>query len=165
MKRVYLDQNHWVALTRARLGDPYDEGHVGVLALLRAAVAQGEVSFPLSMFHYIETQNRRHWRSRFDVARTMGEISQFHAVAPHNRLIDAEIEHALGRVFGFLPEVPIIPFGYGAAFHSRAPVPDYEVPDEYVHMLPQGVRWQLEEHGNLLREQLLLSGLPPAIEN
>lgn len=137
MKRVYLDQNHWVALTRARLGNPQYEDHLGVLALLRAAVEYGEASFPLSMFHYIETRNRRDWRSRFDLALTMGEISRFHAIAPHNRLVDAEIEHALGRVFAFPPEVPIIPFGYGASFHSGAPMPDYAIPAEYVAMLPQ----------------------------
>ena len=161
MKRVYLDQNHWVALTRARLGNPDDEGHLGVLALVRAAVEQGEASFPLSMFHYIETQNRRDWRSRLDVARTMGEISRFHAIAPHNRLIDAETEHALSRVFDFSTTEPIIPFGYGAAFHSGKRLPDYVIPDEYVGMIPEGVRWHIEEQAKPLREQLLLSGLPP----
>jgi hypothetical protein len=164
VKRVYLDQNHWVALTRARLGRPDDDNHLGVLALVRAAVEQGEASFPLSMSHYIETQNRRDWRSRSDIAVTMGEISKFHAIAPHNRLIDAEIEHALGRAFGFQAQAPIIPFGYGAAFHSAASLPDYVVPDELVGRLPEGVKWQLEERFKPMREQWLLSGVPPDIE-
>jgi len=91
----------------------------------------------------------------------MGEISRFHAIAPHNRLIDAETEHALSRVFDFSTTEPIIPFGYGAAFHSGKRLPDYAIPDEYVGMIPEGVRWHIEEQAKPLREQLLLSGLPP----
>jgi hypothetical protein len=164
MKRVYLDQNHWVALSRARIGKPADEDHVGVLALLRAAVEQGAVSCPLSMFHYVETQNRRDWRSRRNVAQTMAEISRFHAIAPHNRLIDAEIEHALADAFGFAPQVQIVPFGWGAGFHSDTPPPDYAVPDEYAAHIPQGVKWQIEEQAKQEREHVFLSGLPPDLE-
>ena len=58
----------------AGLRDPEDEGHLGVLALGRAAVEQGEASFPLSLAYYVETQNRCDWRSRFDDALTMGQF-------------------------------------------------------------------------------------------
>jgi len=54
--------------------DPEDEGHLSVRALGRAAVEQGEASFPLSMAYYVETQNRCDWRSRFDDALTMGQF-------------------------------------------------------------------------------------------
>lgn len=164
MKRVYIDQNHWVALTRAPLGTPYDDAHLGVLALMREAADRGFASFPLSALHYIETQNRRDWRSRRDLADTMAELSRFHGIAPHNRLIDAELDHALGAMFGFAPQALIKPFGVGARFHTDVRSPGYEVPAEYARLIPDDVLWQFQQAANRQLEHYWLSGIPPEEE-
>jgi predicted alpha-1,6-mannanase (GH76 family) len=44
MLRVYLDQNHWVSLAKARVGHKTDERFADVVLLLREAVDRGWVS-------------------------------------------------------------------------------------------------------------------------
>lgn len=114
MLRLYLDQNKWVDLGRAATGHPQGGKFVDALALARAGVATGTVSFPLDMYRYWETSKRRDDRSRNDVVDLMLELSQQHTMSLPFQLLDREIDLALQRRFG-RPEHPreVQEFGIG----------------------------------------------------
>jgi hypothetical protein len=79
--RIYLDQNKWVALARARFGRQPEAGACrDVLDLAAAAVSLGVASFPLSTLHYIELQNQPNPGKRWRLATFMAELSRFHTM-------------------------------------------------------------------------------------
>jgi hypothetical protein len=82
VKRVYLDQNKWIDLARAVNGVAGGERFEEVRLVLEAGVESGELSLPLSSAHYMETQNRRQWRSRRQLGETMLAFSKLQTVAP-----------------------------------------------------------------------------------
>lgn len=53
-RAVYLDQNHWIYLSRALVGAPVSEDRMEVAAYLRNKVGQGQVLLPLSLAHHVE---------------------------------------------------------------------------------------------------------------
>jgi hypothetical protein len=103
--RVYLDQNQWIYLALAATGNERGKQFHDALAMCRAGVAAGTVSFPLDMYRYWETSKRSNDRSRFDVVNVMRELSQQHTMALPFGLLDREIDLALQRRFG-RPEQP-----------------------------------------------------------
>lgn len=100
MKRVYLDQNKWIDLMRAKHGQKSGERFQDALTVARAGVDHGLVSFPLSLTHYMEVTHRQNWPSRHRLAATMAELSRFHAIAPQEHVVPAELERALHKRFG-----------------------------------------------------------------
>lgn len=103
--RVYLDQNKWVDLARVATGHQLGNRFKDALAVCRAGVAAGQVSFPLDMYRYWETGKRADDRSRNDVVDVMRELSQQHTIAAPSGVLDEEIDLALQRRFG-RPEHP-----------------------------------------------------------
>ncbi len=103
--RIYLDQNKWVDLALAATGKPRGERFTDALAICRAGVASGTVSFPLDMYRYWETGKRRNDRSRNDVADVMRELSGQHTMAVPFGVLDQELDLALQRRFD-RPEHP-----------------------------------------------------------
>jgi len=97
--RIYLDQNKWVDLALAATGKPRGERFTDALAICRAGVASGTVSFPLDMYRYWETGKRRNDRSRNDVADVMRELSGQHTMAVPFGVLDQELDLALQRRF------------------------------------------------------------------
>ncbi|BCB83693.1 hypothetical protein Psuf_010060 [Phytohabitans suffuscus] len=100
MLRVYLDQNKWIDLARAASGHPAGGRFSDALALARAGVASGTVSFPLDMYRYWETSKRGNDRSRNEVVDVMRELSQQHTMALPFGILDHEIDQALRSRFG-----------------------------------------------------------------
>ena len=100
MLRVYLDQNKWIDLARAATGHLLGERFGDALALARAGVASGVVSFPLDMYRYWETSKRGNDRSRYDVVGVMRELSRQHTMALPFGVLDEELDLALQRRFG-----------------------------------------------------------------
>jgi hypothetical protein len=98
--RIYLDQNKWIDLSKARFGrEPEAAKLREVLSLAQTGVELGIVSFPLSHFHYIEQTHPdpgRRWR----LATFMAELSRFHTIAPARLLLETEIDSALQARFG-----------------------------------------------------------------
>lgn len=119
MRRIYLDQKDWIALARAATGKPDRPSHADVLTLLRAAVAAGDVSLPLSQAHYQETSHRKPYASRLELATTMAELSRLHTIAPFYRLSKDEMRYLIaahpeqfdGHVVAAQPAP--VPFGRG----------------------------------------------------
>lgn len=114
MKRIYLDQNKWIDLMRAKHGQKSGARFEDALTVARAGVERGLVSFPLSLTHYMEVTHRQNWQSRHRLAETMAELSRFHALAPQEHVVPAELDGALHARFGRpLKPRPLQVFGVG----------------------------------------------------
>jgi hypothetical protein len=116
--RIYLDENKWIELSRARFGrEPEAASYRELLALAEVGVKLGIVSFPLSHFHYIELRHpdpARRWR----LATLMADLSRFHTIAPARLLLETEIDLALQKRFGAPEEArghPLFGLGFGHA--------------------------------------------------
>jgi hypothetical protein len=163
MLRVYLDQAHWVNLTKARVGHKDGSRHDDPLLLLREAVRQGWVSCPLSMQHFMETQHRSDWESRLQLVETMIELSCWHTIAHQRHLVDVEIDRALREMFG-RPAVPrtVQVFGVGADHAMGRRITDYEPPVDAPLTIEQ--RAFLRQFGSRLKQNAILAGVPRDLE-
>lgn len=160
MLRVYLDQNKWIDLARAVTGNPGGDRFRDVLALARACVAAGEVSFPLDSSRYMETSKRAGERSRRQLVSVMAELSRFHTIAPSKVILPAEIDRALHSRFG-RPAVPRTAsvFGLGAGHALGSDTLVYRFPDLPADLVvPPGYRARAEAAGQELLEHGLLLG-------
>lgn len=162
--RIYLDQNKWVDLARAATGHPRGERFADALAICRAGVACGTVSFPLDMYRYWETGKRRNDRSRNDVADVMRELSRQHTMAVPFGVLDQELDLALQRRFGH-PEHPRHQqvFGVGMRHISEGrmdwPELDLSALPDGGAPVPAGLRAQLEDAvAELIEEEVLRAG-------
>ncbi len=163
MLRVYLDQNHWVSLAKARVGHKDGERFADVLLLLSEAVDRGWVSLPLSMQHVMELQHRGDWQSRLDLAGTMVQLSRWHAITRDRNLVAAEIDRMLHGAFG----VPTVPrkaqvFGVGMDHLMGIELIEYE-PPAHLPLTPEHRR-MFKRFGEDLKQALLLTGLPPGVK-
>src|SRR6266699_278502 len=116
VQRIYLDQNKWIALARARAGHKEEAHLIEVLEAAHEAVGAGDASFPLSAQHYYETHLRGDPASRMHLALTMLDLSQYDAIAPPHVLVPYEIEVALIRQLQLPNDPPhaVQIFGKGA---------------------------------------------------
>lgn len=165
MLRVYLDQNKWIDLAWAAKGDPRGDRYADVLAMARACVQAGTVSFPLDVGRYIETSKRRRVDSRHDVALTMAGLSRFHTIAPPRVLVPAEIDAALHARFGVPARPRTAPvFGRGiehAVGGGITTAGRLRLPEGV--SVPPGQRAQAEAFMQEVLEHGLLLGAPPTL--
>jgi hypothetical protein len=149
VKRVYLDQNKWVDLARARMGRDDGKRFLDAWLISRAMVHAGDASFPLSSVHYMEVSHRRRWDSRWSLAATMADLSQFHAITQTVPLLRAELDRAVGmRVGSRPPPRRVQVFGFGIQHAFAGALPAVDVPDQ------NRFGW----------EMAMLAGVPPEIE-
>jgi hypothetical protein len=130
MQRVYLDQNHWVYLSKALNGAARSQAEADAARMILASVQAGQASYLLSTAHLHETWKRRRADSRLPLARTMALISKHHAIAPPWQLLPAELDRTLHARFGRPAHpLPLQPFGRGLAHLSggKAPALDPEL--------------------------------------
>lgn len=100
VRRVYLDQNKWIDLARAAVGDQRGARFIEALTVARRAVEDGTASFPLDSLRYWETSKRRDDRSRSDVVDVMLELSRGHTMASSAAVLDDELDIVLRRRLG-----------------------------------------------------------------
>ncbi len=160
MKRIYLDQNKWVDLLKARVGHLRGDDYKDVLTVAREATARGWASFPLSQYHYMELSHRRDYQSRLELGGTMVELSRWHAITPPHRLLEAEIDRALYDRFG-RPLGPrrVQVFGVGADHSFHCQLTDYRLPE--ASSIPPDVRRHFEHFGKEVMQAAALVGPPP----
>lgn len=133
MRRVYLDLNKWIDLSRAIGGKPGGDRFRAAATMIRAAVESGRASFPLSIGHYFETWKKRSADQRHELARTMAAVSCNHAIAPHAQLLPGELDRALQRRFNRPTSLrPLRPFGSGLSHSSGGLAP---APPPAIHAL------------------------------
>ena len=139
--RIYLDQNKWVDLARAATGHRLGTRYEDALAMCRAGVAAGTVSFPLDMYRYWETGKRGNDRSRNDLVDVMRELSRQHTMAVQFGVLDQELDLALQRRFG-RPEHPrqqqVFGVGMRHISEGRMDWPEFDLSalPEGAHRLP-----------------------------
>lgn len=162
MRRIYLDQNKWIDLAKAAHGANGGERYEGARAILGAGVEMGRVSLPLSSAHYMETQHRREWRSRRELAETMIAFSRLHTIAPQNQLLPGEIDIALRAQFG-VPDTPreIRVFGIGVSHAFGMPIGPYRIPEGLRAHVQDPAGFELKANQEMER-QLLIGPSPEA---
>ena len=110
---VYLDQNKWIDLAKARVGRSDGQKYQAILEKIIEVVGQGKAIFPLSWVHLVETRKRRDLKKRKVLAEVMAEISQGIAIVPKSKIMDWELERAIAMAFGETPSPMPSVFGYG----------------------------------------------------
>lgn len=110
---VYLDQNKWIDLAKARVGRADGQKYQAVLEKITEVVSQGKAVFPLSWVHFVETRKKRDLKKRRELAEIMAEISQGTAIIPKSIIMNWELEYAIAMAFGETPTpIPSV-FGNG----------------------------------------------------
>lgn len=166
MLHVYLDQNKWIDLAKARAGRKEQARFVEVLQAAQEAVRAGDASFPLTAQHYYETSNRGARESREHLAATMLGLSQGDAIAPPQVVVPYEIEVALIKQLQLPNDLPpaVQVFGKGANHVFNTDMFTYEAPDEYEgRPLPAELQAMVAVAGSTMMEFAVLAG-PPSSE-
>ncbi len=165
-KRVYLDQNAWIALAREHYGK--DESHKLEKALkaLRREVGSGRVVVPLSFNHLIEVCASGDMERRQRLARFMIDLSKCSAIAPFPMIRGHEaLEAALRRLgvtapafnrellvqTGLWHAVGIVPCVSGGDPGAAQLMEDHLKSDETAARLLS--EWMSQESGRKLREE------------
>jgi hypothetical protein len=107
MDIVYLDQNKWIELARVQAGAVSSGPVVDLYAQLLIAVQAGQVLFPLSASHVLETSKRNDPVSRGHLAETQAKLSRGFAYRSRAGRLEVEVRTTLHRLFGIEPpELP-----------------------------------------------------------
>lgn len=116
-RTVYLDINHWYALSRAAQGSPDSPEHATLLTALQGEVDAGRLVIPLSSISYEELLENPRDQLREPTADVMWRLSRAATIAPASRVVDEEMVVELNRRFG-RPAFPAKgpKFGRGAGF-------------------------------------------------
>jgi hypothetical protein len=116
VKRVYLDQWVWVRLARAAFDQDVEQAARDSYLIAKHGKALGQLTFPLSTSHYIETYYRRSLESRLRLASVMAELSGFDTMVSSWQLLPGEIDDALRSQFGRpAASRTVSVFGHGAS--------------------------------------------------
>jgi len=165
---LYLDLNHWIELSKARLGRPTSRApYREIYPVLQRLVHTGKVVTPLSEVHYAEMRDRiRSFDQRNELAITMTELSQYTALPPRDHVLPRQLRAAIAAHFGMTAresgqEQPTL--GHGAGYAQRAkpldgrlvgsPTPAPDPAEMLVHALQEmemriggGWRYSAREH-------------------
>jgi hypothetical protein len=163
VQRIYLDQNKWIDLARARTGHASGKAYIAAYEAAKAAVEAKSASFPLGSVHYFETRKQAIAQKRVDLARTMLELSRLDAIAPPHVIVPYEIEAALIEVLGLANDSPqpLKLFGYGANHVHATKIFTYTAPEEFEgRFLSTGLRNLLTVRCQALLEITALADYP-----
>ena len=164
MKIVYLDQNHWIELSKAAHGRESKPGVPEVLSELKRSVVNGEACLPLSFGHWIETFKQRTPDRRFRLASVMWALSGGATVAAPHVVMQHEAEAALSGAFpGRIPPPPPLEYlGRGLAHAADSPFGfSLDSPNGSSSTIPEPQRKALESQILSLIELSVLSGTLP----
>ena len=121
MLSIFLDQNHWIALSRTYYGRPNHCQHIEALHVLTSKVQTGEVILPLQISHLVEFSRSNNEARRNRLARVFEEFSQNWFFAPWSSILPFELSFAVAKTFGTketLPKPQV--FGEGVLFSLGA---------------------------------------------
>jgi hypothetical protein len=115
IKRVYLDQNQWIALAREENGVSHNAAVADALTVVEEAARSRHASFPLSAAHYFETMRRGNPGSRQRLGAFMARISKFDTMASAPDVLEAEVRRGALALVG-ARELPPEPQVFGRGF-------------------------------------------------
>jgi hypothetical protein len=110
---VYLDQNKWIDLAKARVGHSDGQKYQVVLEKISDVVGRNKAIFPLSWLHFVETRKKRDLNKRRELAEVMADIAQGIAIIPKSQALNWELQRAVAMSFGETPIPMPSVFGYG----------------------------------------------------
>jgi hypothetical protein len=110
-KLVYLDLNHWVALSKALAGHRDGDAYRDVLTGCLRALERGDAVFPISDSIYLEISKNGRYRQRRDLREVIETMSRFMVVISRSYISSHEIEALLDRIVGPSPR-PANPMDY-----------------------------------------------------
>ena len=103
---IYLDLNHWIALSKAFSGHRDGKKHRCILDACLNAVRGGKAVFPLSQFIYMEIAKIASYRQHRDLREVIEQVCRYMVVTSLTVVATHEIEAALDHVVGPNP-VPL----------------------------------------------------------
>ncbi len=103
MDIVYLDQNKWIELARVQAGKVTSGPIADLYTQLHVAVESGQVLFPLSASHILETSKRHDPTSRSHLADTQAKLSRGYVYRSRTGRLEIEVRTTLHRLFGTDP--------------------------------------------------------------
>jgi hypothetical protein len=95
--RLYVDLNHWIGLSRARLGRPRSEAYARVLGRIQAGVARGDLVLPLSAAIWEEVSRINDPKQRVELALTMDRLSRWNTIAERGALLRRQLLESLAQ--------------------------------------------------------------------
>ncbi len=116
---VYLDLNHWIALSQASVGHSKGRSFVDTLEACRSARAAGAALFVLSATHYGEMLKIKDPAQRRELANLMEELTDFATLVSRVVVMELELTTMLdefARLPSALPTISLIGRGVRHAF-------------------------------------------------
>ena len=99
-KLIYLDLNHWIALSKAHSGHQDGDKHRTTLDACVNAVVEGKAVFPLSEYIYTEISKIKNYRQRNDLREVIEEVGRYMVVTSLATVVTHEIEAVLDQMVG-----------------------------------------------------------------
>jgi hypothetical protein len=103
-KLIYLDMNHWVALSKAFAGHADGAAHRPALDACIAAADRRGFVFPLADAIYYEISRIGAHRQRRHLTEVMERVSRYFVITSRSIIADHEVESVLDRLVGPSPE-------------------------------------------------------------
>ena len=117
---VYLDLNHWIALSKAHSGHPDGKQHRASLDFCRKAVNDRKAVFPISEYIFAEIFKITRHRQRRNLREVIEQIGRYMVVAPLGDVVDHEVEAILDHMIGPNPQplskIDYLDWGVAKAF-------------------------------------------------
>lgn len=114
MKIIYLDQLHWIEISKAIHGRQVRPGTTEVLEHISRRAKKGDLLFPLSLAHYFETLKQAAPDRRQRLSTVMRELSGGNTLANPTMIVRHEIRSALISKLGLnVPSPPLKLLGRG----------------------------------------------------
>ncbi len=142
---IYLDQWAWIQLARVNHGKDKNRALSSVLDFVRAAIDTGIARFPLTLGHYIETQNHKNLERRKRLAQFMIEISRLDTLAAPRVIVRHEVDVALKRFFPDRVTVETFNLVGKGIWHTSSSMPrDFKISDNAGALSEESrQRWEL----------------------
>lgn len=94
-KRVFLDTNHWITLTKVRIGIEDDPELLEIYNKIKKKSDTGQIIFPFSLFHLQDLLKNKKTKQRNDVIDCIVDISKGWILKSHTLFHKKEIENAV----------------------------------------------------------------------
>jgi len=99
VRYVYLDQNKWIDLAKAAAGRADGARFARALKMAKEQVRAGDLIFPLSAIHIIETAKSPRLEQRQILARLMTELSQGVVLRASSQMLEGYVDWAVREFY------------------------------------------------------------------
>lgn len=161
MRTVYLDQNKWIDLAKARFRQDADPALKRVLESCVGTMRSGAATYPLSPVHYMEVARIGNPRQRSRLGTIMHELSGGHAMASYGSIVEHELSLALAKRFPDLHAGEFAIFGFGFSHAFQMGDSPYRLPPHVRAQIDPSLADWFEDQAQEVIERALLTGSSP----